>query len=160
MIAVNQLHDPAVHGIVTNCRDITDRVDADAQFPPARNASRRSLRARSDVISVIDADGKLRYSSSVTTHVLGYPEGAGYGEHILDVVASGGSPRVSSCSFTCAKCAGCSGRSRCGCSACRQLVDVRGDPRQQPARRPSLQGIVVTIREHHRTQAGRGPVAR
>ena len=33
MIAVNQLHDPAVRGIVTNCRDITDRVDADAGDP-------------------------------------------------------------------------------------------------------------------------------
>jgi diguanylate cyclase (GGDEF)-like protein/PAS domain S-box-containing protein len=86
MIAVNQLHDPAVRGIVTNCRDITDRVDAEAAIRASEERLQALVASASDVISVIDADGKLRYSSSVTTHVLGYPEGAGYGEHILDVV--------------------------------------------------------------------------
>ena len=86
MIAVNQLDDPAVRGIVTNCRDITDRVDADAAIRASEERLQALVASASDVISVIDADGKLRYSSAVTTHVLGYPEGAGYGEHIFDVV--------------------------------------------------------------------------
>ena len=94
MIAVNQLHDPAVRGIVTNCRDITDRVDADAAIRASEERLQALVASTSDVISVIDADGKLRFSSSVTTHVLGYPEGAGYGEHILDVVHPDDRPAI------------------------------------------------------------------
>jgi diguanylate cyclase (GGDEF)-like protein/PAS domain S-box-containing protein len=86
LIAVNQLDDPAVRGIVTNSRDITDRVDADAAVRASEERLQALLASASDVISVIDADGKLRYSSAVTTHVLGYPEGAGYGDYIFDVV--------------------------------------------------------------------------
>ena len=86
MIAVNQLDDPAVRGIVTNSRDITDRVDADAAIRASEERLQALVASASDVISLIDADGKLRYSSAVTTHVLGYPEGAGYGEYIFDLV--------------------------------------------------------------------------
>ena len=117
MIAVNQLHDPAVRGIVTNCRDITDRVDADAAIRASEERLQALVASASDVISVIDADGKLRFSSSVTTHVLGYPEGAGYGEHILDVVHPEDRPAILDLFERAAKCAACSARSRCACSA-------------------------------------------
>ena len=86
MIAVNQLDDPAVRGIVTNSRDITERVDADAAIRASEERLQALVASASDVISLIDAEGKLRYSSAVTTHVLGYPEGAGYGEYIVDLV--------------------------------------------------------------------------
>jgi diguanylate cyclase (GGDEF)-like protein/PAS domain S-box-containing protein len=86
MVAFNQLDDPAVRGIVTNSRDITDRVDADAAIRASEERLQALLASASDVISVIDADGKLRYTSAVATHVLGYPEGAGYGEQIFDLV--------------------------------------------------------------------------
>ena len=118
MIAVNQLDDPAVRGIVTNCRDITDRVDADAAIRASEERLQALVASASDVISVIDADGKLRYSSAVTTHVLGYPEGAGYGEHIFDLVHPEDQPiDPATCSNGRETCGGCSVRSRCGCNA-------------------------------------------
>jgi diguanylate cyclase (GGDEF)-like protein/PAS domain S-box-containing protein len=86
MIAVNQLEDPAVRGIVTNSRDISDRIDADATIRASEERLQALVASASDVISVIDAEGKLKFSSAVTTHVLGYPEGAGYGEYIFDLV--------------------------------------------------------------------------
>ena len=94
MIAVNQLDDPAVRGIVTNSRDISDRVDADAAIRASEERLQALVASASDVISVIDADGKLRYSSAVTTHVLGYPEGAGYGDYIFDLVHPEDQPTI------------------------------------------------------------------
>ena len=160
MIAVNQLHDPAVHGIVTNCRDITDRVDADAAIRASEERLQALVASASDVISVIDADGKLRYSSSVTTHVLGYPEGAGYGEHILDVVHPEDRPAILDLFETRARSARDVPAVRGAVAACRQLVDVRGDPRQQPARRPVGARHRRDRSGHHRAQAGRGRAAR
>jgi diguanylate cyclase (GGDEF)-like protein/PAS domain S-box-containing protein len=86
MVAVNQLDDPSVRGIVTNSRDITDRVDADSAVRASEERLQALVASASDVISVIDAEGKLRYTSAVATHMLGYPEGAGYGEHIFGLV--------------------------------------------------------------------------
>ncbi|MGH8976522.1 MAG: PAS domain S-box protein, partial [Acidimicrobiia bacterium] len=94
MIAVNHLDDPAVRGIVASLRDITDRVDADAAIRASEERLQALVASASDVISVIDAEGKLRYSSAVTTHVLGYPEGAGYGERIFDLVHPDDQPAI------------------------------------------------------------------
>ena len=87
MIATNHLADDAVRGIVTNCRDITDRVEAEHQVRDSEERMRALLANISDVISVIDADGGLRYSSPSVERVYGYKEGAWpEGQHIFDTV--------------------------------------------------------------------------
>ena len=161
MIAVNQLDDPAVRGIVTNSRDITDRVDADAAIRASEERLQALVASASDVISVIDADGKLRYSSAVTTHVLGYPEGAGYGEYIFDLVHPDDQPiDPATCSNAVRDVRGHAAPVRGAVAARRRVVDVRRSPREQPARRPVGHGHRRHDPRHHRTQAGRGRAAR
>jgi diguanylate cyclase (GGDEF)-like protein/PAS domain S-box-containing protein len=75
MTATDHRDDPAVRGIVTNARDITDRVAAEESMR-ASEARLQSLLANiSDVVSVVDAEGTLRYTSPSTERVYGYPAG-------------------------------------------------------------------------------------
>jgi diguanylate cyclase (GGDEF)-like protein/PAS domain S-box-containing protein len=73
MVATDHSDDPAVAGVVTNSRDITERIAA----AHAVRASEERLQALvaniSDVISVIDADGNLMYASPSSERVYGYP---------------------------------------------------------------------------------------
>jgi diguanylate cyclase (GGDEF)-like protein/PAS domain S-box-containing protein len=94
MVVINQLEDLAVRGLVTTSRDITERVEAEVAVRASEQRLQALLASASDVISVIDRDGTLRYSSAVATHVLGYPEGAGYGERIFDLVHPDDKPMI------------------------------------------------------------------
>jgi diguanylate cyclase (GGDEF)-like protein/PAS domain S-box-containing protein len=87
MIATNHLADDAVRGIVTNCRDVTDRVEAEQNVRESEERLRGLLANISDVVSVLDADGGLRYSSPTVERVYGYKDGEWpEGQHIFDAV--------------------------------------------------------------------------
>jgi diguanylate cyclase (GGDEF)-like protein/PAS domain S-box-containing protein len=87
MIATNHLADDAVRGIVTNCRDITDRVEAEQSVRESEERMRALLANISDVISVIDAEGGLRYSSPSAERIYGYKgEEWPDGRHIFEAV--------------------------------------------------------------------------
>jgi PAS domain S-box-containing protein len=75
MVATNHLADEAVRGIVTNCRDVTDRVEAEQTVRASEERLRAMLANISDVISVLDADGGLTYTSPSIERVYGYKEG-------------------------------------------------------------------------------------
>jgi PAS domain S-box-containing protein len=62
------LEDPLVRGFVVTVREITDRLDAEARF-------RAMLARSSDIISVLDAEGNVRWSSAARTRLLGHPSG-------------------------------------------------------------------------------------
>jgi PAS domain S-box-containing protein len=62
------LQDPLVQGFVVTVREITDRLDAEARF-------RAMLARSSDIISVLDAEANVRWSSAARTRLLGYPSG-------------------------------------------------------------------------------------
>ena len=87
MVATNHLADEAVRGVVTNCRDVTDRVDGEQTVRASEERLRVLLANISDVISVLDADGGLRYSSPSVERVYGYKEGEWpESRHIFDTV--------------------------------------------------------------------------
>lgn len=86
MVATNLLDDPAVRGIVTNSRDVTDRVRAEAAIRASEERLRALVASASDIIAVIDGQGHLQYSSPVAEQLLGYPERAGYGEDIFSLL--------------------------------------------------------------------------
>jgi PAS domain S-box-containing protein len=62
------LDDPLVRGIVVTVREVTNRFDSEAGF-------RAMLAQSSDIISVLDADATVRWSSAAQTRLLGYPSG-------------------------------------------------------------------------------------
>lgn len=86
MTATNLLDDPAVRGIVSSARDVTDRCEAEVALRGSEARLRALVASASDVISVVDRDGTLRYSSPVAETMLGYRPGTGCGESILEIV--------------------------------------------------------------------------
>jgi len=62
------LDDPLVRGFVVTAREVRERLDAEAGF-------RAMLAHSSDIISVLDANAKVRWSSAAQTRLLGYPSG-------------------------------------------------------------------------------------
>ncbi|MGQ0823501.1 MAG: PAS domain S-box protein [Actinomycetota bacterium] len=94
MAATNLLDDPAVLGLVLNSRDISDRVEGDAAIRASEARLRALVASASDIISVIDSDGKLKYSSPVTQVLLGYAEGEGYGRDIFEIIHPEDRPRI------------------------------------------------------------------
>jgi PAS domain S-box-containing protein len=62
------LDDPLVRGFVVTAREVRERLDAEARF--------RAMLAHSfDIISVLDAEANVRWSSAAQTRLLGYPSG-------------------------------------------------------------------------------------
>ncbi len=62
------LDDPLVRGIVITARELTERFDAEAGF-------RAMLAHSSDIISVLDPDAHVRWTSAAATRLLGHPSG-------------------------------------------------------------------------------------
>jgi PAS domain S-box-containing protein len=62
------LDDPLVQGIVVTVREVRDRLDAEAGF-------RAMLAHSSDILSVLEPDANVRWTSAAATRLLGYPSG-------------------------------------------------------------------------------------
>ena len=95
MVATNRLDDPAVRGIVSNARDVTDRVEAEHKIRASEERLSALIANISDVVSVIDADGRLQYSSPTSESVYGYGAGAWpEGKSVFDAVHPDDLPRI------------------------------------------------------------------
>jgi diguanylate cyclase (GGDEF)-like protein/PAS domain S-box-containing protein len=87
MVTTNHLDDPAVLGLVTNARDVTDRVEADGTVRASEERLSALVANITDVISVIDGEGVLQYASPTSERVFGYKAGDWpEGESIFDTV--------------------------------------------------------------------------
>jgi diguanylate cyclase (GGDEF)-like protein/PAS domain S-box-containing protein len=87
MVATDHSDDPAVLGIVTNSRDITDRVEVENSVRASEKRLSGLVANISDVISVISADGELQYASPASEQVYGYPNGVWpEGQSVFDTV--------------------------------------------------------------------------
>ncbi len=75
MVATDHRDDQAVMGVVTNARDITDRVEAEQSVRASEERLRVLVANISDVVSVIDAGGKVTYASPTMEQVYGYTYG-------------------------------------------------------------------------------------
>jgi diguanylate cyclase (GGDEF)-like protein/PAS domain S-box-containing protein len=80
-ITTNLLDDANVQGFVTNSRDVTERVETTRVLLNAEEALRQSekrFRAlaqhTSDIVAILDREGKVLYSSPAASRILGYPE--------------------------------------------------------------------------------------
>ena len=71
--ATNRLADPAVGGIVVNARDVSERKAAEHALRANQEEFRSLVQASSDVITVLEPDGSLRWSSPAGARLLGYP---------------------------------------------------------------------------------------
>ena len=70
--ARNLLDDPAVGGIVYNARDVTARRESEEALRRGERQFRSLIEMGQDVITVLEGDGDVRFTSPAVERVLGY----------------------------------------------------------------------------------------
>ena len=81
--AHNLLDDPDIAGIVVTARDVTAQVEAEAALLASEERFRAIAQQASDLVTICDAHGKLRYVSPSVHLLLGYEP-----EELIDSVAT------------------------------------------------------------------------
>lgn len=71
----NRLDDPEVEGVVVTTRDITDRVAAEDSARRSDARLRALVENLSDVVSIVDANGELSYTSPAANALFGFEPG-------------------------------------------------------------------------------------
>jgi PAS domain S-box-containing protein len=70
-MARNLTEHPAVQGVVLNSRDVTDRKRAEAELRESERRHRTLVERASDIMTILDPDGTVRYQSPSFREVLG-----------------------------------------------------------------------------------------
>ncbi|HOY94429.1 MAG TPA: PAS domain S-box protein [Catalimonadaceae bacterium] len=70
--AINLLNDEDVNSIVFNLRDVTDRFIAEENLKTNEKRFRKMIENNSDIISLMDAKGKILYRSPSSSRVMGW----------------------------------------------------------------------------------------
>jgi PAS domain S-box-containing protein len=78
--------DSADAGIVANCRDITDRVEAERALAEREAHFRRMIEHASDYVMIVDASGAISYIAPSVERVLGYAPAEMLGQRPSDLV--------------------------------------------------------------------------
>lgn len=68
----NLVEDPVIEGVMVNIRDITQRKERDAELDSLRNRFQAFVEYSSDIITIIDDDGRITYESPALEGILGY----------------------------------------------------------------------------------------
>ncbi|HKI91816.1 MAG TPA: PAS domain S-box protein, partial [Gaiellaceae bacterium] len=71
-IGVNLLDNPAVRGVVTTSRDVTDRAGAREELQASEQRFRNVAAQLFDIVMIVDPEGIVSYVNDALTRVLGY----------------------------------------------------------------------------------------
>ena len=71
-LAANLLDDPGVGSVVITSRDVTERKQAEEELRDSEERFRTLVQNASDIISILNPDGTIRYVSPSVEWVLGY----------------------------------------------------------------------------------------
>jgi PAS domain S-box-containing protein len=78
--------DSADEGIVVNSRDITERKEAEAAVHRSEEHFRTLIENATDLITILEPDGTIRYESSAITRMLGYTPEELVGRNPFDLI--------------------------------------------------------------------------
>jgi PAS domain S-box-containing protein len=87
--ATNLLDDPVVRGIVVHARDVTARREMQDELRVSEERFRLVVENSTDIVTILDPDGSVRYTNPTTARVLGYddplppPGSDGWAERVL-----------------------------------------------------------------------------
>jgi PAS domain S-box-containing protein len=73
-LGFDRLDDPAVGGVVINVRDIAERKAAEEALRQSEERFRAYVQHSSDMITVLDVEGRVMYASPSASQVLGWEE--------------------------------------------------------------------------------------
>ena len=71
----NRLDDPDIEGVVVTTRDVTERVEAETSARRSDARLSALVENLSDVVTIVDADGKMLYTSPAARSLFGFVEG-------------------------------------------------------------------------------------
>lgn len=68
------LQDPMIHGIIAISRDVSEQIEIDTQLREQEARYRLLFQNASDILSVLNMNGKVRYISPAATRIMGFSE--------------------------------------------------------------------------------------
>lgn len=71
---INLLHDPDIHAIVANLRDISEKVEAETRLVASERRFRKLIENTLDIMALFDADIKMIYRSPSASRITGWPD--------------------------------------------------------------------------------------
>jgi diguanylate cyclase (GGDEF)-like protein/PAS domain S-box-containing protein len=93
-VASNLLDDEAVHGVVLNSRDVSERIRVEEELRVSERRFRAVVQNASDVVTVVDADGTITYTSPSVEKVFGYAPEEFIGTQTRDLIHPDDAARV------------------------------------------------------------------
>jgi diguanylate cyclase (GGDEF)-like protein/PAS domain S-box-containing protein len=84
--ASNLLDEPTIHGLVLNGRDVTERREVDERLRASESRFRGLVQNLAEGVTVLAADGSVKYSSPSAARMMGFEVGHGTGRLGLDFV--------------------------------------------------------------------------
>jgi diguanylate cyclase (GGDEF)-like protein/PAS domain S-box-containing protein len=75
MVATNLLEDPSVAGMLINGRDVTEQREAARALAASEARWRAVVQGIADVVTLVDPDGTIRYTSPAATRIFGFRPG-------------------------------------------------------------------------------------
>ena len=84
--ASNLLDEPTIQGLVLNGRDVTERREVDERLRASESRFRGLVQNLAEGVTVLAADGSVKYSSPSASRMMGFELGHGMGKVGLDFV--------------------------------------------------------------------------
>ncbi|MBN2025666.1 MAG: PAS domain S-box protein [Actinobacteria bacterium] len=83
-VGINALDNPSIQGVVVHARDITDKKDLEEKLRRSEEYFRSLTESTSDIITVLDASGGIRYVSPSVERGTGYKPEEIIGKKLVD----------------------------------------------------------------------------
>jgi len=83
-IGINALDNPSIQGVVVHARDITDKKALEEELQRSEEYFRSLTESTSDIITVLDASGSIRYVSPSVEREAGYKPEEIIGKRLVD----------------------------------------------------------------------------
>ena len=96
IVSRNLLQDPDVGGMILTARDVTERSAAEEALQRSEAWFRSLTQNALDITTVLDADGRIRYSTPSAARTLGYDQDHLRGRTLLDLIHPEDRQQVSS----------------------------------------------------------------
>jgi PAS domain S-box-containing protein len=85
-VLTNMLDNPAINGIVSNSRDITEKIKQDALVQQSEQRFKALVQDGSDMISIVNEEGNYIYTSPTTTAILGISPEEFQNKNVFDFI--------------------------------------------------------------------------
>ncbi len=86
LVVTNLLDEPAIGGIVINAHDISDQRAVEEQLRASESRFRGLVQNLAEGVTVLAADGSVKYSTPSAARMMGFDEGHGDGMLALDFI--------------------------------------------------------------------------